>query len=305
MSGFLVSMQGAVSQGVIWGIMALGVYITFRIMDIADLTVDGSFALGGCTCAVLMAQYGVNPVLALLISTFAGFAAGAVTGFLHTVFEIPAILAGILTQYSLWSINLRIMGQKSNIPLLNVDSIFTWLTDATGLRQSTVVLVIGAVVVALLIWALYWFFGTEMGAALRATGNNEGMIRALGVNVKVMKVLALAISNGLVGLSGALYCQSSKVGDIQMGTGTIVIGLAAIVIGEVLVGKKRAFGTKLLSAVLGSIVFFIIRAVVMWFKIMEANDTKLVSAIIVVLALCAPVLSARWKQRKSYAKGDE
>ena len=131
------------------------------------------------------------------------------------------------------------------------------------------------------------------------------MIRALGVNVKVMKVLALAISNGLVGLSGALYCQSSKVGDIQMGTGTIVIGLAAIVIGEVLVGKKRAFGTKLLSAVLGSIVFFIIRAVVMWFKIMEANDTKLVSAIIVVLALCAPVLSARWKQRKSYAKGDE
>ena len=159
------------------------------------------------------------------------------------------------------------MGQKSNIPLLNVDSIFTWLTDATGLRQSTVVLVIGAVVVALLIWALYWFFGTEMGAALRATGNNEDMIRALGVNVKVMKVLALAISNGLVGLSGALYCQSSKVGDIQMGTGTIVIGLAAIVIGEVLVGKKRAFGTKLLSAVLGSIVFFIIRAVVMWFRL--------------------------------------
>ena len=180
-----------------------------------------------------------------------------------------------------------------------------WRNCRNGLRQSTVVLVIGAVVVALLIWALYWFFGTEMGAALRATGNNEDMIRALGVNVKVMKVLALAISNGLVGLSGALYCQSSKVGDIQMGTGTIVIGLAAIVIGEVLVGKKRAFGTKLLSAVLGSIVFFIIRAVVMWFKIMEANDTKLVSAIIVVLALCAPVLSARWKQRKSYAKGDE
>lgn len=304
MSGFLVSMQGAISQGVIWGIMALGVYITFRIMDIADLTVDGSFALGGCTCAVLMAQYGMNPILALLISTLAGFLAGAVTGFLHTVFEIPAILAGILTQYSLWSINLRVMGQKSNIPLLNVDSIFTWMTEATGLR-STVVLIIGAVVVALLIWALYWFFGTEMGAALRATGNNEAMIRALGVNVKVMKVLALAISNALVGLSGALYCQSSKVGDIQMGTGTIVIGLAAIVIGEVLVGRKRAFGTKLLSAVLGSIVFFIIRAVVMWFKIMEANDTKLVSAIIVVLALCAPVLSARWKQRKSYAKGDE
>ncbi len=305
MSGFLVSMQGAVSQGVIWGIMALGVYITFRIMDIADLTVDGSFALGGCTCAVLMAVHGVNPILALVISTAAGFLAGAVTGILHTVFEIPAILAGILTQYSLWSINLRIMGQKSNIPLLNVDSIFTWMTDATGLRQSTVVLIIGAVLVALLIWGLYWFFGTEMGAALRATGNNEEMIRALGVNVKVMKVLALAISNGLVGLSGALYCQSSKVGDIQMGTGTIVIGLAAIVIGEVLVGKKRAFGSKLLSAVLGSVVFFLIRAVVMWLRIMEANDTKLISAIIVVLALCAPVLSDRWKQRKSYSKGDE
>lgn len=305
MSGFLVSMQGAVSQGVIWGIMALGVYITFRIMDIADLTVDGSFALGGCTCAVLMAVHGVNPILSLIISMGAGFLAGAVTGLLHTVFEIPAILAGILTQYSLWSINLRVMGQKSNIPLLNVDSVFTWVTDATGLRQSTAALLIGVAVVALLIWGLYWFFGTEMGAALRATGNNEDMIRALGVNVKVMKVLALAISNGLVGLSGALYCQSSKVGDIQMGTGSIVIGLAAIVIGEVLVGKKRAFGSKLLSAVLGSSVFFLIRAIVMWLKIMEANDTKLISAVIVVLALCAPVLAERWKIRKSYSKGDE
>lgn len=304
MTGFMLSMQGAVSQGILWGIMVLGVYITFRILDIADLTVDGSFALGGCICAMLMLDKGMNPVLALLCATLAGAAAGAVTGILHTVFEIPAILAGILTQISLWSINLRLMGQKSNIPLMNTDSIFSGIVKATGMRQSMASMIVGIVIAALVIWLMYWFFGTEIGAALRSTGDNEEMIRALGVNVKLMKVLALAISNGLVGMSGALVCQSTKVGDIQMGTGAIVIGLAAIVIGEVLFGKNRAFGTKLTSVVIGSVVYFVIRALVLRMG-MNPNDMKMISAIIVILALCTPVMSEKWKNKRAYSKGGE
>ena len=233
MDAIFLAMQGAVSQGVLWGVMVLGVFITYKILDIADLTVDGSFALGGCVCAMLIVQKGWNPWLALLMSAFAGMLAGAVTGLLHTVFEIPAILAGILTQISLWSINLRVMGQ-SNTPLLNVDNIFSKLVEITGLKQSQISLIVGIVIAFILIALLYWFFGTELGSALRATGNNIDMIRALGVNTKVMKVLALMLSNALVGLSGGLVCQSQKYADINMGTGAIVIGLAAIVIGDVL-----------------------------------------------------------------------
>ena len=300
MSGFLLSMQGAVSQGVLWGIMVLGVYITYKILNIADLTVDGSFALGGCVCATLIVEGGWNPLAALVISLAAGLLAGAVTGFLHTVFEIPAILAGILTQISLWSINLRIMGGKSNVPLLKSDTIFSWLVDATGLSQSMVSLIIG-IVFAVIIF-LYWFFGTELGAALRATGDNEDMIRALGVNIKKTKMLALMISNGLVALSGGLVCESQKYGDINNGTGAIVIGLAAIVIGDVLLGRLRSFGSKLTSAVVGSVVYFLIRAIVLQMG-MDANDMKLLSAIIVALALCVPVAVDKWKLRRSYAEG--
>ena len=302
MSGFLLSMQGAVSQGVLWGIMVLGVYITYKILNIADLTVDGSFALGGCDCATLIVEGGWNPLAALVISLAAGLLAGAVTGFLHTVFEIPAILAGILTQISLWSINLRIMGGKSNVPLLKSDTIFSWLVDATGLSQSMVSLIIGIVFAVALIIFLYWFFGTELGAALRATGDNEDMIRALGVNIKKTKMLALMISNGLVALSGGLVCESQKYGDINNGTGAIVIGLAAIVIGDVLLGRLRSFGSKLTSAVVGSVVYFLIRAIVLQMG-MDANDMKLLSAIIVALALCVPVAVDKWKLRRSYAEG--
>ena len=302
MSGFLLSMQGAVSQGVLWGIMVLGVYITYKILNIADLTVDGSFALGGCVCATLIVEGGWNPLAALVISLAAGLLAGAVTGFLHTVFEIPAILAGILTQISLWSINLRIMGGKSNVPLLKSDTIFSWLVDATGLSQSMVSLIIGIVFAVALIIFLYWFFGTELGAALRATGDNEDMIRALGVNIKKTKMLALMISNGLVALSGGLVCESQKYGDINNGTGAIVIGLAAIVIGDVLLGRLRSFGSKLTSAGGGSVVYFLIRAIVLQMG-MDANDMKLLSAIIVALALCVPVAVDKWKLRRSYAEG--
>lgn len=302
--GILVLLQGAVSQGVLWGIMVLGVYITYKLLDIADLTVDGSFALGGAVCAVMVLKAGMDPLLALLCATLAGMAAGAVTGFLHTIFEIPAILAGILTQIALWSVNLRVMGGKSNVPLLKVDTLVTKFVGMTGLSQSQASLVIGVGVAILMIVFLYWFFGTEIGSAMRATGSNEAMIRAQGVNTGFTKLLALTISNGLVGLSGGLVCQSQKYADIQMGTGAIVIGLAAIVIGDVLMGRLRSFGSKLTSAVIGSVIYFAIRAVVLYLG-MDANDMKLLSAIIVALALCIPVALRKWKLKRSYTEGGE
>ena len=192
---------------------------------------------------------------------------------------------------------------KSNTPLLKVDTINTLLVDLTGMNQSTATLIIGLVIAILIIVALYWFFGTEIGCSLRATGNNEDMIKALGANTKVLKLIALMISNGLVGLSGGLVCQSQKYADIGMGTGAIVIGLAAIVIGDVLLGKLVSFGSKLASAVIGSIVYFLIRAIVLQLG-MDANDMKLLSAIIVALALCIPVAISKWKQKHSYSEGD-
>lgn len=304
MIGVFLALQGAAAQGVLWGIMVLGVYITYRLLDIADLTVDGSFALGGCVCAVMVLNKNMNPALALLMATLAGAAAGAVTGALHTIFEIPAILAGILTQISLWSINLRIMGGKSNLPLLKTETLISKLVAATGLTQSQSSLIVGILVAVLMICLLYWFFGTELGSALRATGNNEDMIRALGVNTKMTKMLALMLSNALVGLSGALVCQSQKYADIGMGTGAIVIGLAAIVIGEVLLGRLRSFASKLTSAVAGSVVYFMIRAGVLRLG-MSANDMKLLSAVIVALALCVPVVITKYRQSKEYSEGGE
>ena len=302
MSGVALAMLGAVSQGVLWGLMVLGVYITYKILDIADLTVDGSFALGGCVCAAMIANKGMNPVLAIFIALLAGLAAGAVTGFLHTVFDIPAILSGILTQIALWSINLRIMGGKSNVPLLKAQTIFSKVVKATGLTQSQVSLIVGLIIAALMIVFLYWLFGTEIGAALRATGNNEAMIRALGVDTRKTKMIALMLSNGLVAVFGALVCQSQKFGDINMGTGAIVIGLASIVIGEVLLGRLRSFGSRLISAVVGSVVYFLIRAIVLQLG-MDANDMKLLSAVIVALALCVPVAINKWKIRSAYKEG--
>lgn len=293
----------ATGQGVLWGIMVLGVYITYKLLDIADLTVDGSFALGGCVCAVLISK-GSHPVAALLLATLAGMAAGFVTGILHTVFEIPSILAGILTQISLWSINLWIMGDKSNIPLLKVDTVMKALAAVTGLTESQASRIIGIFTAVLVVALLYWFFGTEIGCALRATGNNEDMIRALGVNTSVTKLLALALSNGLVGLSGALVCQSQNYADIQMGTGAIVIGLAAIVIGEVLFGWMRNFACKLTAAVIGSVIYFSIRAVVIQLG-MKPNYMKLLSAVIVALALCIPVAVNKFRAYKSYSEGGE
>ena len=296
----LIALQGAVSQGVLWGIMVLGVFITFRLLDIPDMTCDGSFALGGCVCAVLIVNNNVDPLLAVLAGMCAGAIAGAVTGILTTVFEIPAILAGILTQISLWSINLRIMG-KSNTPILAKGTIFSSVSNMTGLPQSTVAIILGIILAVAIVAILYWFFGTEIGSALRATGNNEYMIRALGVNTNTTKMIALVLSNALIGLAGALICQSQKYA-------AIVIGLAAIVIGEVLgrllPGGLTQFGVRLASAVFGSVVYFLIRAIVLQLG-MDANDMKLLSAVIVAVALCVPVVWERYKLRSSYTKGDE
>ena len=300
------ALLGAVSQGILWGIMVLGVFITYKLLDIADLTVDGSFALGGSVCAVLVVA-GVDPLIAIVAAMLAGMVAGAVTGFLHTVLEIPAILAGILTQIALWSINLRIMG-KSNTPLLQSDTIFSRMTEMTGLSANVASIVVGLIVAVAIIAALYLFFGTEIGSALRATGNNEDMIRALGVSTAKTKMIALMLANALVGLSGGLICQSQKYADIGMGTGAIVIGLAAIVIGEVLgrltPGKLVGFKSRLVSAVAGSVVYFLIRAVVLQMG-MNANDMKLLSAVIVALALCVPVVWEKYKLRAHYTKGGE
>ena len=314
----LTSMLGAAGQGILWGIMALGVYITYKLLDIADLTVDGSFALGGCTCAVLILA-GVNPVIATILAVGAGLLAGLVTGLLHTVFNIPAILAGILTQISLWSINLRIQGGKSNVPLLNDETIISKfvgrsgqatvetaspLIQRLGLTQSQASLVVGVVIIVVLILIMYWFFGTEIGSALRATGNNEAMIRALGVNTNSTKLLALMLSNGLVAMSGAFVAQMQKYADIGMGQGAIVIALAAIIIGEVLMKRCVNFGLKLASAAVGAVIYFIIRAFVLYLGL-NANDMKLISAIIVALALSIPTVSQKLADKKAYREGDD
>ena len=297
------ALVGAIAQGILWGAMVLGVYITYKLLNIADLTADGSFAFGGCVCAVMIVNFKMNPLLALVFATFAGMLAGFVTGALHTIFEIPAILAGILTQISLWSINLRVMG-KSNIPLLKTDTIFSWLKDATGVGNAVSGVILGGIIIVFIIIILYWFFGTELGSSLRATGNNEAMIRALGVNTGHAKLLALIISNGLIGLSGGLIVQSQKYADINAGTGAIVIGLAAIVIGEVVIGKVISFWMKLLAAVVGSIVYFVIRSIVLQLG-MDANDMKMLSAIIVALALAVPVMSAKIKANRAYSPKGE
>ena len=284
------------AQGVLWGLYALGVYLTYRVLDIADLTVEGSFPLGAAVAASMLVA-GYTPLTAILAACAAGCVSGIVTGFFCTKLKIPALLAGILTMIGLYSINLRVMG-KANLPLLQQETLFTeW--NIWGLDAATNILLIGTVVVVLAILLTYWFFGTELGSALRATGNNEDMIRALGFNVNKGKLIALMVSNGLVGLSGGLVAQSQKYADINMGTGAIVIGLAAIVIGEVLLSKYINFAVKLTAAVFGTVVYFWIRAVVLRLGL-DANYMRVVSAIIVFIALAVPVILERVRIRKSY-----
>lgn len=297
--GILLAIQGAASQGVLWGIMALGLYITFKVLDFADLTVDGSFALGGAVSAVLLVN-GWNPFLSLLIAFLAGGISGVVTGLLHTKLEIPGILAGILTMIALYSINIRIMGQ-ANTPLLGVDTIMVKLEILLGIDRTMSSLIVGVAFSVVIIMILYWFFGTELGSVIRATGNNERMVRAQGVNTDNMKIIGLMLSNALVALSGAMVAQSQGYGDVGMGTGTIVIGLASIIIGEVIFGARFSFWYRLMSVVFGSIIYRIIIAVVLQLGL-KSTDLKLLTAIIVALALALPVVKSKFKQTKAVAQ---
>ena len=303
LSSLMNALPGAAAQGLAWGIMAIGVYITFRILDVADLTVDGSLATGGAVCVMLI-RGGFNPWIALLCAMLAGMLAGLVTGLFHTRCGIPAILAGILTQLALYSINLRIMDSKAN-QALSVDK-YPLLLSQRYVRELSMnnplplLLLFTAAVIAI----LYWFFGTEKGSSLRATGANPHMARAQGINTNSNIVLGLMVSNGLVALSGALLAQYQGSSDINMGRGAIVIGLAAIVIGEVLMGRLINFACKLSSVVVGAVIYFLIRALVLRVGL-ETNDMNLFTAVFVAFSLSVPVLLGKWRARKEYSETGE
>jgi len=293
----LLTLQGAIGQGIIWGIMAIGVYITFRLLDFPDLSVDGSLATGGCIAAVMMIN-GVSPLIAVLLAFFAGAIAGAITGFLNTTCKIPAILAGILTQLGLYSINLRILG-RSNQTLLKTTTLFKGVSESLNLDLQTVIVFIGLLFIIVVVAFLYWFFGTEIGSAIRATGANPQMVRALGVNTNVTVLLGVMLSNGLVAVSGALIAQTQGSADVKMGIGAIVIGLASIIIGETLFTKNKSFAVKLLTVVLGSIIYRIVVAIVLQLGL-STDDLKLFTAILVAVALALPYIMSNSRQNRLY-----
>ena len=295
-------MEGAVSQGILWGLMTLGVYLTFRILNVADMTVDGSFAAGGAVSAVLIVK-GMNPWFTLLFVFFMGTCCGLVTGFMNTKLKINILLASILTQIALYSINIRIMG-RANTPLLGSPTMMSLLRDLTHERLTTTTssLIIGVFVIAIIIGLLYWFLGTEYGSAIRATGSNECMVRAMGVNTDTTKIVGLMISNGMVAISGALVAQSQGYADVGMGTGTIVIGLASIIIGEVIFGSHFGLWYTLVSVVFGSIIYRIVIAVVLQLGL-KSTDLKLLTALIVAVALSVPVFKGAIDRRRKAFKG--
>lgn len=284
-----------ISQGLLWSFLALGVYITFRVLDIADLTVEGSFPLGASVAVTLLVK-DVNPVTAILAAALAGGVAGVVTGLLHTKLRIPALLAGILTMIALYSVNLRIMG-KANISLLGKETAFTLVESNLGVAYSQAVLLVGLISCVLFSVLMYWFFGTEIGAAIRATGFNPQMIRAQGVDTNIMLLIGLFFSNALVAVAGSLVAQSNGFADVGMGVGTIVIGLASVIIGEVLFGT-RSFKNSLISVILGSIVYRLVIAIVLQMG-MPPNDLKLFTAVLVAIALSLPMVKGKFQSRKA------
>ncbi|WP_294836060.1 ABC transporter permease [uncultured Eubacterium sp.] len=287
--GFLNALPGAVGQGLIWGIMAIGVYITFRVLDFADLTVDGTLATGGAAM-VMSLMAGCNVYLALLIAFVAGCLAGLVTGILNTAFGIPPILAGILTQLALYSINLRILG-KANQPVSGYK--YNLICSMTKLNQA---LIVATIFVLVIIALLYWFFGTEIGHAIRATGTNQNMARANGININSTKIIALVLSNGLVALAGGLLAQYQGYADINMGRGAIVIGLAAVIIGEVLFGKIfKNFALKLLAVAIGGIIYYIVMQFVISLGL-NTDDLKLLTAAVVAVFLGIPYIKGRYQE---------
>lgn len=284
---------GAVSLGLLWSVMTVGVFVSYRILDYADLTVEGSITMGAAIAAKLISD-GVNPFIATGLAMLGGLAAGCVTGLLNTKLKIPSLLAGILTMIALYSVNIRIMG-KASITLLKSDTVFTILSDM-GLSGNLGVIAVGICIIVIVICVLYWFFGTEVGCAVRATGDNRKMARAQGVNTDNMKILALAISNALVALSGALIAQNQRFADMQMGQGAIVIGLASVIIGEVLF-YRRNFLNRLISIALGAVVYRLIIAFVID-RGMNPLDLKLFTAITVAIALSLPTFIEKFRQNK-------
>ena len=307
MTSLINALPGALSQGLIWGIMAIGLYITYKVLEISDLTVDGSFCTGGAVCAMMLIG-GHNVWVAMLVALLAGMVAGFVTGILHTTLKIPAILSGILTQLGLWSINLAIMGMKANqaLNVNNYDMLVSlrYLQDVQkGLRPfwQHPLFTVGLLTLAV-VALLYWFFGTELGCSIRATGANGNMARAQGINTNFNKVLGLMISNGLVALSGALLAQFQSFADINMGRGAIVIGLAAIIIGEVTFGKIfRNFALKLLAVSLGSVIYYVVIQTVISLLDINSNYLKLISAVIVAIFLAVPNIVPNFHKGKKEA----
>lgn len=284
-ANLLTRIPGGVAQGIIWGIMSLGVYITFRVLKESDLTVDGSFTTGGAV-AVMMITSGINPIISLIVAFIAGILTGICTGLIHTKLKIPAILSGILVQFGLYSVNLHIMGMAANISC-NPSKFNVLIT----MRKIPSTIIISLVVAILLIGILYWYFGTEQGSAIRATGNNNKMALAQGININNMKVIGFGLGNGLVALAGGLMAQFQGFADINMGRGAIVIGLAAIIIGEVIseaIFKKGcSFYIRLSAVILGGIIYYLIMVVILWLNI-DSSDLKLATAIIVMICLAIP-----------------
>ena len=296
------ALPGAVSQGLIWGLMAIGVYITYRILDTSDLTVDGSIATGGAVAAILIIN-GFSVWAALLAAFAAGMLAGLVTGLFHTFCGIPAILSGILTQLALYSVNLRILGNKANVALsVNKYDLLVSSRNARTIAPDNPILVLMIFTVCL-IALLYWFFGTELGCSMRATGANRHMARAQGINTDVNVVLSMMLANGIVALSGALLAQFQGFADVSMGRGAIVIGLAAVIIGEVVFSKIFLnFGLKLLAVSIGAILYYIVIQVVLWLGL-NTNDLKLLTALVVAVFLATPHWRAKYFARAHREKG--
>ncbi len=296
------AMPGVFAQGLIWGITAIGIYITYRILDFADLTVDGSLCTGGAVCIMMMLS-GHNVFVSMLAATLAGMLTGLATGLFHTFMGIDPILSGILSQLALWSVNLMIMGKANQAISVDKYSLLVSLRYIKDVPVYKNTILVVAVCVILLVLVLYWFFGTEFGCAIRATGCNGNMARAQGINTNFTKVVALMISNGLVGLSGALLAQYQGFSDVNMGRGAIVIGLAAVIIGEAVFGKLfRNFGLKLIGVAFGSIIYYIVIQIVIWLGA-PTNSLKLFTAVIVAIFLAIPYWKNKYFTKPAIKKG--
>ena len=301
----LRALPGGIAQGLMWAVLALGVYVTYKILDFADLTVDGSLATGGAVAMVSIAS-GMPALVAMLFAFLAGAAAGAVTATLNTKLKIPAILSGILTMSALYSVNLHILGEKPNVSILKTAStyngMFAKLFSLSVIDDKNLLTIISCVLALIVIVAImYWFFGTEIGSAVRATGCNEKMAKAQGINTDLTKYIALMTSNGLAALSGALIAQYGFSADVNMASGTIVIGLASVVIGELVVGNKFSFWVKLVGVVIGSVLYRLIFTIAVGLG-MNTNDLKLITSVIIVLTLCVPMVKAKIAGRKKNAR---